>query len=98
MNYVKLIDPYLYGSLSPEEQLVFERQLARNPVLANEFSIRFSLARVLLAGPKFPIMSNLRVVGECFVPAAPKSTRIGWLWFACAAAVMAGVFVGAALG
>lgn len=98
MKYVKLIEPYLYGNLSPEEQLFFERQLARNPALANEFSIRFALARVLIASPKFPLMSNLRVVGERFVPAAPKSAETRWFWVACVTAVMAGLFIGATLG
>ncbi len=95
MNYFKLIEPYLYGNLSPEEQLVFERQLTRNPALANEFSIRFSLVRMLMASPAYPSM-----------PAAVKSLKTGnlattgqsgmleWLWLACTGSIVGGLFLG----
>ena len=58
MNYFRLIEPYLHGSLSPEEQQAFERQLVRNPALANEFTLQFSLVRVLLANPEYPFPSS----------------------------------------
>ncbi len=62
VNYFRLIEPYLFGSLSPEEQQAFERQLVRNPALANEFTLRFSLVRVLLANPEYhPFRSSLKL-------------------------------------
>lgn len=41
MRYANLIEPYLYGHLTPEEEVVFERQLARDPALAEEIAKRF---------------------------------------------------------
>lgn len=34
MNYHHMIEPYLYGSLSPEDEVAFERQMSRDPSLA----------------------------------------------------------------
>ncbi len=42
MKYSNLIEPYLYGNLSPEEEVVFERQLARDPALAEETARRLN--------------------------------------------------------
>ncbi len=92
MSYFRLIDPYLHGSLSPEEQLVFERQLSRNPALANEFRMRFSLVRVLLSNPDYPFLKHM---------ASTTLSRPGaggdgyhWLWLSCTLTIMAGLFLG----
>jgi hypothetical protein len=42
MKYSNLIEPYIYGNLSPEEEVIFERQLARDPALAEETARRFN--------------------------------------------------------
>ena len=93
MNYFKLIEPYLYGSLSPEEQLVFERQLARNPALANETSLRFSLVRVLIASPGYPFHPAFTPLNAP-AKAARRSGIFEWLWLACTATVVAGILLG----
>ncbi|MCB0528956.1 MAG: hypothetical protein KDC61_02105 [Saprospiraceae bacterium] len=93
-NYFKLIDPYLYGRLSPEEQLVFERQIARNPALANELSVRFSLVRVLLANPAYPFHSGLRALQARKQEGKRRASMFEWFWLACSAAVTAGLIMG----
>ncbi len=94
MNYFKLIEPYLYGSLSPEEQLVFERQLARNPALANETSLRFSLVRVLIASPGYPFHPTFKPLNGPGTEAARRSGIFEWLWLACTATVLGGILLG----
>ena len=42
MNYFEWIEPYLTGSLSPEEEELFERQLDRDPDLKEALARRFS--------------------------------------------------------
>jgi hypothetical protein len=91
MNYFKLIEPYLHGRLSPEEQQAFERQLVRNPALANEFTMHFSLVRVLLANPEYPF-SKFRTFTRRNTPV--RSGSISWLWHACAIAMLTGLFLG----
>lgn len=95
-NYFRLIEPYLFGNLSAEEQLAFERQLTRNPALANELTLRFSLVRVLFANPEHPFRATFqafRQKKQSPVRTAPPS----WLWHACAMAMMTGLFFGMAL-
>lgn len=94
MNYFRLIEPYLHGRLSAEEQQAFERQLVRNPALANEFTLQFSLVRVLLANPEYPFpkfKSFTRKNGS--KPARPFL----WLWHVCAIAMLGGGFLGIVL-
>lgn len=91
-NYFRLIEPYLHGNLSPEEQLAFERQLTRNPALANELTLRFSLVRVLFANPEHPFRATFKVFRQ-----RPSSVRTGlpaWIWHACAIAMLTGLFLG----
>jgi len=49
MNYHHMIEPYLYGSLSPEDEVAFERQMSRDPSLAEAAGERLN-ARASLAG------------------------------------------------
>jgi hypothetical protein len=42
INYFDWIDSYLHGTLKPEEEVLFERQLDRNRELAEEVSRHFS--------------------------------------------------------
>ncbi|MBX2893424.1 MAG: hypothetical protein KF734_21100 [Saprospiraceae bacterium] len=87
MNYFRLIEPYLFGKLCAEEQLAFERQLVRNPALANEFTIRFSLVRVLLANPEHPFR-KLQQKKD-----ARRSPYL-WIWLACAFSALEGLLLG----
>jgi len=94
-NYFRLIEPYLFGNLSAEEQLAFERQLTRNPALANELTMRFSLVRVLFANPEHPFRATFNSFQK-----RPLSVRTGlpaWMWHACAIAMLSGLFLGNAL-
>jgi hypothetical protein len=96
VNYFRLIDPYLFGTLSPEEQVAFERQLLRNPALANEFRMRFSLVRVLLANPDYlPFRSSFRALGAQTSSAA-KNQLPAWAWqaFLAVAFMSAGLIFG----
>jgi anti-sigma factor RsiW len=95
VNYFRLIEPYLFGNLSPEEQVAFERQLVRNPALANEFRMRFSLVRVLLANPDYlPFRSSLQAFGK--QPSSAKTQFPAWMWqaFVAVAFMSAGLFLG----
>lgn len=94
MNYFRLIEPYLHGRLCAEEQQAFERQLVRNPALANEFTLQFSLVRVLLANPEYPFSKFQSFTRR---PAPVRSNSFSWLWHACAIAVLAGGFLGIVL-
>ena len=94
MNYFRLIEPYLHGSLSPEEQQAFERQLVRNPALANEFTLQFSLVRVLLANPEYPFPKFKSFTRR----SAPVQTSgFSWFWHACAIAMLTGCYLGIVL-
>jgi hypothetical protein len=42
MNYYGMIESYLYGSLPPEDEIAFERQLDRDPELVVETSRRLN--------------------------------------------------------
>ncbi|MBV6440855.1 MAG: hypothetical protein DYG98_20080 [Haliscomenobacteraceae bacterium CHB4] len=94
MNYFRLIEPYLHGHLSPEEQQAFERQLVRNPALANEFTLQFSLVRVLLANPEYPFPKFKSFTRKA---ANKHSDQISWFWHACAIAMLTGFFLGIVL-
>ncbi len=94
MNYFKLIEPYLYGSLSPEEQLIFERQLARNPALANEISIRFSLIRVLIASQGYSFQSKKKSTVNSSAAVTRRAGIFERLWLLCTAAVLGGLLLG----
>ena len=94
MNYFKLIEPYLYGSLSPEEQAFFERQLARNPALANEMSVRFSLVRVLLANPGYAFHPKFKPLNGRATSTGRRSGMVEWLWLACTISISAGLLTG----
>ena len=94
MNYFRLIEPYLHGRLSAEEQLAFERQLVRNPALANEFTLQFSLVRVLLANPEYPFAKFKSMARNT---ARPRTGTFAWLWHTCAVAMLTGLFFGLAL-
>lgn len=91
MNYFRLIEPYLHGHLSPEEQQAFERQLVRNPALANEFTLQFSLVRVLLANPDYPFPKFKSFTRK---PAYKRTNPFAWIWHACAIATLTGLFLG----
>ncbi len=91
MNYFRLIEPYLHGRLSPEEQQAFERQLVRNPALANEFTLHFSLVRVLLANPEYPFSGFKSLVRR---PVQTRRKKLSWMWHACAIAVLSGLLLG----
>ncbi len=47
MNYYHLIEPYLYGTLDPEDEVAFERQLSRDPDLAQATSSRLNAEQAL---------------------------------------------------
>lgn len=95
-NYFRLIEPYLHGNLSPEEQLAFERQLTRNPALANELTLRFSLVRVLFANPEHPFRATFKVFRQRPLPTRNAGFPT-WIWHACAIAMLSGLFLGNAL-
>lgn len=47
MDYYHLIEPYLYGTLDPEDEMAFERQLSRDPDLAQATSRRLNAGEAL---------------------------------------------------
>lgn len=53
MNYRNMIEPYLYGNLSPEDEVAFERQMSRDPALVDETSRRLNAEHVLAEIPVF---------------------------------------------
>ena len=53
MNYRNMIEPYLYGNLSPEDEVAFERRLSRDPALAEETSRRLNAEDALNKMPEF---------------------------------------------
>jgi hypothetical protein len=46
MKYMNLIERYLFGQLSPEEEVLFEHQLSRDPALAQETARRFNAGKI----------------------------------------------------
>lgn len=52
MKYMNLIERYLFGHLSPEEEVLFEKQLSRDPALAEETARRFRDGKT---SPFFPL-------------------------------------------
>jgi hypothetical protein len=94
MNYFRLIEPYLHGRLSAEEQQAFERQLVRNPALANEFTLQFSLVRVLLANPEYPFHKFKSFTRR---PAPVQTGQFSWFWHACAIDMLTGMYLGIVL-
>jgi anti-sigma factor RsiW len=48
MKYMNLIERYLFGQLSPEEEVLFEKQLSRDPALAEETARRFRAGKTSL--------------------------------------------------
>lgn len=94
VNYFRLIEPYLFGNLSPEEQQAFERQLVRNPALANEFTLRFSLVRVLLSNPEYPFRPSFKTFGKRPLTNNTNKGVFSWMWHACAIAVLTGMAFG----
>ena len=95
MNYFKLIEPYLHGHLCAEEQQAFERQLVRNPALANEFTLQFSLVRVLLSNPEYPFPKFKALTRKA--ASKPAANPLSWLWHTCAIAMLTGLFLGIVL-
>ncbi len=93
MNYFRLIEPYLHGRLCAEEQQAFERQLVRNPALANEFTLQFSLVRVLLANPEYPFPKIKSITRR---PAPVRKANKYWLWHFCAIGMLTGLLLGMA--
>ena len=53
MNYRHMIEPYLYGNLSPEDEVAFERQLSRDPALVEETSRRLNAEEALSGMPEY---------------------------------------------
>lgn len=47
MNYHNMIEPYLYGSLSPEDEVAFERQMTRDPALVEAAARRLNAEAAL---------------------------------------------------
>lgn len=80
MNYHDMIEPYLDGSLPPEEQQAFEQQLVRDPALHGAARSRFREA--------FQRAANLNTTRRSgTVP--PRSGSNGrWFWYVGAAAVL----------
>lgn len=53
MNYHHMIEPYLYGSLSPEDEIAFEKQLMRDPALVEATGRRLNARETLSGFPSF---------------------------------------------
>lgn len=58
MNYHHMIEPYLYGSLSPEDEIAFERQLMRDPALVEATGQRLNARETLAGFPSFQPRTN----------------------------------------
>jgi ferric-dicitrate binding protein FerR (iron transport regulator) len=56
MNYHTMIEPYLHGNLSPEDEVAFERQLTRDPALAEAAGRRLNAEEALAGLPEFQIV------------------------------------------
>ena len=80
MNYHAMIEPYLYGNLSPEDEVAFERQLSRDPALAEAAGRRLNAEEALAGIPEYQAASHPR-----------SSARI--LLFAGLAVVLLGLFL-----
>jgi anti-sigma factor RsiW len=72
MKYMNLIDRYLFGQLSPEEELLFERQLSRDPALAEETARRFREGK---DAPFFPL-ENIDVQ-DAAAERSPTPLKVG---------------------
>ncbi len=53
MNYHHMIEPYLYGNLSPEDEIAFERQLMRDQTLVEATGLRLNARETLSGFPSF---------------------------------------------
>ncbi len=60
MNYHHMIEPYLYGSLSPEDEVAFERQLSRDPSLSEATGHRLNAKSALAGFSEFEVVPQHR--------------------------------------
>jgi ferric-dicitrate binding protein FerR (iron transport regulator) len=81
MNYRNMIEPYLYGSLSPEDEVAFERQMSRDPALVEAAARRLN-AQETLSKFKIPAYSNTQ----------PRPASARWLMVAIFLAMCVIVF------
>jgi ferric-dicitrate binding protein FerR (iron transport regulator) len=81
MNYHTMIEPYLYGNLSPEDEVAFERQLSRDPALAEAAGRRLNAKEALAGIPEYQAAPR------------PRSSSARMLLFAGLAVLLLGLFL-----
>ncbi|MBV6439960.1 MAG: hypothetical protein DYG98_14225 [Haliscomenobacteraceae bacterium CHB4] len=84
MNYRNMIEPYLYGNLSPEDEVAFERQLSRDPALAEEASRRLNAEETLSGMPEYHARKNRPSSGRVILLAGLLATLLVLMGGKCA--------------
>jgi hypothetical protein len=81
MNYHNMIEPYLYGSLSPEDEVAFEKQLSRDPALAEAAGRRLNAEEALSGIPEFQAATRQRSSARTLFFAGLAVILISLFWW-----------------
>lgn len=80
MNYHAMIEPYLYGNLSPEDEVAFERQLSRDPALAEAAGRRLNAEEALAGVPEYQAAVRPRSSARMLLFAGLAVVLLGLFW------------------
>ena len=81
MNYHHMIEPYLYGNLSPEDEVAFERQLSRDPDLADATGRRLNAEEVLAGFSEYRTASRQQSSSRMLLFMGLAALLIGLFWW-----------------
>ncbi len=80
MNYHNMIEPYLHGSLSPEDEVAFERQLSRDPALAEAAGRRLNAEEALAGIPEFRPVTHRPSTARTLLFVGLVAALLGLFW------------------
>lgn len=81
MNYHTMIEPYLYGNLSPEDEVAFERQLSRDPALAEAAGRRLNAEEALSTIPAYQVAPSPSSSARRLFLAGLAVVLLGLFWW-----------------
>ncbi|HRI62461.1 MAG TPA: hypothetical protein PK228_22125 [Saprospiraceae bacterium] len=81
MNYHNMIEPYLHGTLSPEDEVAFERQLSRDPALVEAAGRRLNAEEALAGIPEYRAVSHRPSAARTLLFVGLVAMLLGLLWW-----------------
>lgn len=81
MNYHTMIEPYLHGTLSPEDEVAFERQLSRDPALAEAAGRRLNAEEALAGIPEYRAVEHRPSPARTLLFVGLLATLLGLFWW-----------------